>query len=221
MLKGPSYTIHPFSVASYPALRAVGGLEPLPAIAGRRRDTPWPSGHRETYKHSHSQIISPYHQTCMSLSCRRKPTYAVKTYAEAGRTCTRRPRLKSNLEPSFCEIVPPFTLTFLYHVNLPLNTVISSIETCLHDDSVLPDSDCDQHQNLISHHTSLQTQWNLLTNNPNWYKHNLLGKVITKPPKCITLRVSSGHLYSSSKPCRCLLSCFLCVWKSGCGWFAG
>lgn len=140
MLKGPSYPIHPFSVASYPALRVVGGLEPVPAITGRRRVTPWVA----------KSPNSP-------LSCGRKPTYLVKTRAEAGRTCTQRPRLKSNLGPSFRETVPPLTLRFLCHVNLPLNTVISSRETCFHGDSVLLHSECDKHQNLISHHTSLQT----------------------------------------------------------------
>lgn len=34
-------SIHPFSISAYPALRAAGGLEPIPAILRLRRGTPW------------------------------------------------------------------------------------------------------------------------------------------------------------------------------------
>lgn len=219
MPKGPSYTIHPFSVASYPALMAVGGLEPVPAIAGRRRGTPLDK--RPGLSHGRNKkafaltdnLESPYHQTCMSLSCGRKPTYPVKTHAEAGRTCTRRPILKSNLGLHFdislpCK--PPLKHRYQFKRNMFAWWQRSSGQW------LWSGSKSD-----FTPHLSTDLKRNLRTNNPNWYKHSLLGKVITKPPECITLRVSSCHLYSSSKPCWCLLSCFLCVWKSGCGWFAG
>lgn len=97
----------PFSIAAYPAHRATGRLEPIPAILGRRRATPQ-TGRQFITGLTHREINNHLHSHSHLRKVSNSPNLRVFEQANP-RPTQKGPSCNRNLEPS----CPIFLLCFM------------------------------------------------------------------------------------------------------------